>query len=196
MMGKAEMLVKPPFRLPEHAVRAAFAVDANPICEVSRFFADLRGGTVKLIGDDPLTPWDHATQAGMILALMQRHLNRDQQSILVGHHARPVTEEARRLKEKCLWRVLNLVRPELSHVPLHYLVDVVNEWAGLPRAHEDLWWADHLDVDYRTIQNWRLGRKKKGKRFRGIRNLLYAAEQDCYSALQEPMAEAGLVSSD
>lgn len=195
-MGQAETLIKAPFRLPEHAVRAAFAVDANPVIDQSRFFADLLGGTVRLQGDEPLTPWDRATQAGMILALMQRHLNRDQQAILVGRYARAVTQDSSRVKEKCLWRSMNLIRPELPEIPLHFMVDTIHGWAGMPRQHKDMWWADFLDVDMRTIKRWRRGRSYKGRRFWGILSLLDTLEQECYGSLYTPMVDAGVVSPD
>jgi hypothetical protein len=191
-MAKTEETIKPPFRLVEHAVRAAFEVESRPVCDTNRFFADLRGGTVRLVGDEPLSPWDRVGQAGMIMAIMQRHLSPDQQALLIVRWAYSTLPDSMRLKKKCMWRTMNLIRPELQHVPMPYLVDVLRGWARLPRK-KDLWWADKLDVDLRQIKRWRNGWRRKNDRTWGVLSLLNTLEQDAYSTILEPLTEAGLV---
>ena len=183
---------KAPFRLPEHAVRAAFEVESRPVLDSSRFFADLRGGTVRLAGDEPLTKWDHVAQAGMIMAIMRRHLTPDQQALMIVRWAYSTLPDTMRLKKKCLWRALNLIRPELSHAPLPYVVDVLRGWARMPRK-QDLWWADKLDVEVRQLRRWRNGWRRQNDRTWGILSLLNTLEQEIYSQLLDPLTEAGLV---
>lgn len=182
------------FRLPEHAVRAAFAIDERPICDGTRIFSDMMGaGSVRLLGEEPLTAWEHISQAGMVMALLQRHLSHDQQAVLVARHLRPVTTHSERLKRVCLEITLNRARPELPKIPLNFMVDAARGWAGLQREHKDMWWMDKLDVDIRTMRHWRRGRRYNGHRLWGILSLLDSLEQDCYDSLFEPMILAGLV---
>lgn len=196
-MGQLETKINAPFRLPEHAVRFAFAIDDNPVCETSRFFRDLRGGSVRLQGDTPLTAWDRVSQAGLIMAIVSRHLNHSQQAILVAKYARPVTREMDRLKRKCLLIAINLVYAEIPQsVSKDYLIDVICGWATISRQKPDSWWSDRLDIEMRTLRMWRRGRQYRGNRVLGIQSVLPMLEQRCYDVLFDPMVSAGLVDGD
>jgi len=189
------MADSPRFRSPEHAVRFAFAVEGRPVVDISPFFRDLRGGTVKLAEEvtGESTGWDRAAQGAMVIALMMRHLSHEQKAVLISRYAKPITAKAESDKNRYLVYVLNRVRDELPKRPLHYLIDVVRGWAGYRRHHNEVWWAKHLDVDECTLRRWKHGYRYKGQQHPGIMDVLFRLEQECYQVLQEPMAEAGLV---
>jgi hypothetical protein len=185
----------PRFRSVESAVRYAFAVEGRPVVDISPFFRDLRGGTVKLPEEvtGESNGWDRAAQSAMIIALMMRHLDNDQKAVLTARYSKPLTEKMEKDKRLYLLHVLNLVRAELPKPQLYYLADRVREWGGYRRDHDDKWWAKHYDVDDRTLRNWSYGRHYRGQHILGIWDVLYRVEQECYDVLLEPMVEAGLV---
>jgi hypothetical protein len=183
------------FRSPEHAVRFAFAVEGRPVVDISPFFRDLRGGSVKLPEEvtGESSGWDRAAQGAMIVALMLRHLSKDQQAVLVARYTKPISPQMEREKRRLLGHVLNLIRPQLPRVKLYYLVDVVRGWGGFRREHDDRWWAVHYRVEDRTLRNWSHGRHYRGQHVTGIMDVLESLEQECYQTLLEPMVDAGLV---
>lgn len=189
------MAYSPRFRSPEHAVRFAFAVEGRPVVDISPFFRDLRGGTVKLESEvtGESNGWDRAAQSAMILALIQRHLSKDQQAVLVARYSKPLTPKMERDKRKYLLHVLKLVRAELPRPKLYYLADVIRAWGGYRRDHTDEWWAKHYGINERMLRFWLYGRHYRGERKDGIFQVLARLEQECYEVLLEPMVEAGLV---
>lgn len=189
------MTESPRFRSPEHAVRFAFAVEGRPVVDISPFFRDLRGGTVKLPEEvtGESSGWDRAAQGAMIIALMLRHLSKDEQAVLIAHYAKPMTEMMERDKRKYLLHVFNLVRAELPKPKLYYVVDVVRAWGGYRRSHPDEWWAKHYGIDDRMLRFWAYGRHYRGEHKDGIFQVLTRLEQECYEVLLEPMVDAGLV---
>jgi len=193
--GVADVPDKPRFRSPEHAVRYAFAIEGRAIIDISTFFRDLRGGSVKLPEEvtGESSGWDRAAQCAMIMALMMRYLTVDEKSVLVARYGKALTYSMERTKLRCFCTVLNLVRGELPKIKLWYLVDVVKEWAGYGLDHTDVWWAVHYGVDDSTLRRWKYGRHYRGQHIAGIVDVLYRIEQLCYDKLLEPMIDAGLV---
>lgn len=189
------MADSPRFRSPEAAVRFAFAVEGRPVVDISPFFKDLRGGTVKLPEDvtGESSGWDRAAQGAMILALMMRHLSTDQKAILVARYAKSLTEKMERDKRLSLLQVLNMLRVELPKPKLYYMADIVRAWGGYRRDHTDEWWAKHYGVDDRMLRFWTHGRHYRGQHSDGIIQVLSRMEQECYDSLLEPMIDAGLV---
>ena len=189
------MTDSPRFRSPEHAVRFAFAVEGRPIINISPFFRDLRGGSVKLEAEvtGESSGWDRAAQSAMIMALMLRHLDNNQKAALIARYAKPITGKMEQDKRRYLLHVMNLAYAELPRMQLYYLADLVRHWGGYPRHHQDEWWARHYGVDERTLRNWSHGRRYRGQHVAGIYDFLYRIEYECYDRLLEPMVEAGLV---
>jgi hypothetical protein len=176
-------------------VRYAFAVEGRPVVDISPFFRDLRGGTVKLPEEvtGESNGWDRAAQSAMIAVLMARHLTFDQQAVLIAKYSKTATEKMEKDKRKYLLHVLNLVRAELPSIKLYYMADILRTWSGYKRDHTDVWWAKHYDVDARTLHRWSHGRHYRGQHILGIHDVLYRLEHACYDVLLEPMIMAGMV---
>lgn len=193
--GELHVTDSPRFRSPESAVRFAFAVEGRAVIDISPFFRDLRGGTVKLESEvtGESSGWDRVAQAAMVIALIQRHLSKDQQAVLIARYSKPATDKMERDKRRYLLRVLQLVRDELSKPKLYYLADVIRAWAGYRRDHDDEWWAKHYRVAESTLYRWKYGRHYRGEHVTGIMDVLQQLEDSCYQALYQPMLDADLI---
>lgn len=175
------------------AVRTCFASEAYQICETSRFFRDLRGGTVPLPEDCVLTPWDRAARGAMILSFLMRTLSAFDFAFLSARYTVAVTQSLERRKRLHVAQVFERVRLELPRPPLYFAADVVRGWAGMRRHHRsNKWWAQHFGTSEETVRTWMYGVPKRNQR--GILTLLDTMEQEIYDLrLREPMLAAKII---
>lgn len=178
------------------AVRCAFGAEAYQICETSTFFRDLRGGTVPLPDDFPLTPWDRAAQGAMVMSFLLRSLSPFDFAFLSAKYTVPVNQALERRKRIHVAQVFERVRAEFPKPPFYFAADVMRGWSGMRRHHRSMqWWATHLGVDEQVVKRWLYGRRERNQR--GILTLLDTMEQEIYDErLRQPMLKAKMIQPD
>jgi hypothetical protein len=182
-----------PYRYPEQAIREAYRVESESIVKVSSYFAQLRGGTVRLPGEVRSSdPYDIHAQSAMLLHFFEQRLSPEQMLVIRAKNTKPTTpmlEMRKRADAALLYEYI--VHQHSPDVPRRYAEDAICGWIGYRRHHRESWWARHLKKDEKTLYRWRWGTKEVPKK--GFLSAVYNLHLDAVSVLTIPMREAGLI---
>lgn len=176
----------------ESALRCAYRTESTAVVPTCRALRDLRGGTVRL--SSPMTATDRIVQSAYTMMLAEDVLGAEGMVVVRAHHTIPATAGLRARKQADLWALLGRMLEEWEHfrrLDRWYLLDVLREWAGLSRDHDERWWAQHLQSAPSTLCQWRLG--QKGSRMVGFEMALRLLLGGAHDSLREPFSEAGIV---
>lgn len=182
-----------PYRSPLHALRHAFAAEAKDVVEVSSYFADLRGGSVKLPSEDndPGGPYERRAQSAVVLAFVHERLRPEDMILLRAKYTVPQSRMLQIRKStdvKLLYDVLIAADPKFRNVHEKYAEDVLRGWAGYQRQFTDDEWKDKLRCHPDTLRFWRNGRRRRG----GFVSWLRVRHDEIMSDLADAMFDAGL----
>lgn len=155
-MGVAvNQLEAPLFVSVDQALRAAYGCAARVICPTSTIFRDMR--QINNRTSAPMSQWEMLAQGGLILQAVRRGIDIGAKLALDAYYTVPSDRKQRAYKDyKCRALAIKLSLDGCD-VPAHYLYDVVREWAGARRHHDDTWWAQRLGKSPRTLHRWRAG---------------------------------------
>ena len=177
----AEAAVPAPYASVEQALAFAYGMEARVVCKIS----SLRGYGTQ--GGDPYSA--HA-EAAMIVALVHRTVEGVVRAAIEACHTVPSDAALRSRKHHACWLLSHYAhRPGVDR---YYVLDVVRQWAGLYRDHDDAWWAEHLGLSERRLRHLRFGRPERGER--GIMGRLDRHYEVAVLRLHGPMTDRGIVS--
>ena len=172
----------------EEAIRKSFAIEGREIYKGPSLFKDMTGSTVRAAGE---SPWDRLADAMHVIHLCDNVMNMRQSLALRTFHTLPTPLVIHRKQHLVKVTGLYLWSSQGHRGNRHFVSDIVREWSGLKRHHNDQWWADHMGVSPSTIHYIKTGRKDRKNN--GLIDILDNWLSDAYRACEIPLAEAGII---
>jgi hypothetical protein len=176
------------YQTAEEAIHKAYAIEGREIYKGPSFFSGLTGSTVQGVGE---SPWDRLADAVNIIYLCNSAMNIRQSLALRTYHTLPTPLTMGRKQLLIRTTGLYLWSYQQHRGNRHFVTDIVREWSGLKRHHNDLWWADHMGVSPSTINYIKAGRKDRKNN--GLIEILDSWLSEAYRTCDIPLSEAGII---
>ncbi len=177
-----------PYRSARHALRSAFAREAQDVIATPAFDRPR-------LGDPDLSPYDRAAQAAVVLRLLHENCRLDAiravsalympvdalpRGPLIGKHDAIISLS---------WHVQSY--PHLARYPREYLRDVVCLWADAPPCKNESEWIESLGKSARMLRYVKFGNRGRGTL--GVCQILDALADEALAALEPVFSRRQLI---